>query len=61
MRRFIEPEYEDSVEGAELRARQAKDVAVDFAWVIAQSKLSYPVSQIIGADLAILLILVSRA
>ncbi|KAL5485696.1 hypothetical protein ACEPAI_6737 [Sanghuangporus weigelae] len=40
--RVIEPEYEDSPRRAELRERRAREVAVDFGWIMEQSRLSFP-------------------
>ncbi|KAL5526904.1 hypothetical protein ACEPAF_8631 [Sanghuangporus sanghuang] len=43
--RVIEPEYEDSPKRAELREHRAREVAVDFGWVMEQSRLSFPASR----------------
>ncbi|KAL5503822.1 hypothetical protein ACEPAH_7893 [Sanghuangporus vaninii] len=40
--RVIEPEYEDSPKRAELRGHRAREAAVDFAWVMEQSRSSFP-------------------
>ncbi|KAL5526079.1 hypothetical protein ACEPAG_7417 [Sanghuangporus baumii] len=43
--RVIEPEYEDSPKRAELREHRAREVAVDFDWIMEQSRLSFPASR----------------
>ncbi|PAV16662.1 hypothetical protein PNOK_0828200 [Pyrrhoderma noxium] len=40
--RAVEREYEDNPESASIRLSRAHQVAVDFSWVIAQSKICYP-------------------
>ncbi|KAH8117685.1 hypothetical protein DFH11DRAFT_1540994 [Phellopilus nigrolimitatus] len=40
--KVVEREHEDNAERAELRRRRAQEAAVDFPWLLAQSRLKYP-------------------
>ncbi|KAH8100725.1 hypothetical protein DFH11DRAFT_1553938 [Phellopilus nigrolimitatus] len=48
--KVVEREHEDNAERAELRRHRAQEAAVDFPWLLAQSRLKYPkFSRVISA------------